>query len=125
MDKKITKINKAILIIEDEEETGRLLGRFLSRYFEIVFTEQNLKSGMLSILNSSPDVLILDNNLPDGNGVENIQNFLSAAPEMKIIVISAMNYLGKEAIQKGATDFVEKPIALPHLLHSVMDAVES
>lgn len=108
-----------ILIVDDEEELGRLLRRFLGSAFE-VSAVLDLGSAERALKEGAPDVMILDNNLPDGSGIESIPHFLSLAPPMKVIVISAMSHLSERAMANGAIAFLEKPLSLSMLKEKVL-----
>jgi DNA-binding response OmpR family regulator len=108
--------NHNILIIDDEQEVGILLKSFLNRKGQQVNYSYTLKEGLEQFQESIPDILILDHNLPDGQGIEYIQNFKQLNRFLKIIVISAMSNLKASAIENGADYFLEKPISFNTLI---------
>ena len=106
---------KHILIIDDETEVCTLLESYLSRRDKKTCSSTSLREGLEKFKQSVPDLLILDHNLPDGFGIENISTFKSLNPSLTIIIISAMSNLKNEALQKGADYFIEKPISFSAL----------
>jgi len=104
--------SKSILIIDDEMEVCTLLGKYLARNNKSVDYSTTLNEGIEKFKKMKPDLLILDNNIPDGYGIENIATFRKLMNEMCVIVIiSAMSNLKSEALEKGADYFLEKPIS--------------
>jgi DNA-binding response OmpR family regulator len=69
---------------------------------------------------SQPSVIILDNKLPDGFGINLLTYVKKMYPQIKIIMISGMVLKLKDAaIESGADDFIEKPFTRNQLLHSL------
>ena len=88
-----------------------MLKRFLSRYYKTVEISHTLKDGLVLAEKMKPDFLFLDNNLPDGTGIEHIKFFRDFSA--KIIMISAMTNLEEHALKTGADFFIGKPISFP------------
>jgi len=103
--------NSKAYIIDDEEDICLLLKANLSKKFKEVQYAKNLKEGLAYMNKNKVDVLFLDNNLPDGSGIEMIGKIRKANPAVIIIIISAMTNLRNEAIAAGARDFLGKPIS--------------
>ena len=59
---------------------------------------------------SGPDVVVVDLNLPNVNGLEACRQITQVNPEMKVIVFTAMDdpYLRQRALKVGAAAFVCK-----------------
>lgn len=108
-----------IIIIEDEKELGMLIRNFLQKQLKPhipstikVFT--SLNEGMTCIKEIHPDWVFIDNNLPDGKGIneiENIKNSQDDDHQTKIVMMSAMTNLREEAFKKGVDYFLNKPIS--------------
>jgi response regulator of citrate/malate metabolism len=62
-------------------------------YFErknfTVFTAHTLQSGLFCIDEVKPDILFLDNNLPDGQGWQYVEQIVEKNPHLEIYLISA------------------------------------
>ena len=106
---------KSALIIDDEIDICLLLKNYLKKKCDNVSYSTALKDGFLKFQESSPDLLILDHNLPDGFGIDNIQKFKKENSSLFIIVISAMSNLKTKALENGADVFMEKPISFNKL----------
>lgn len=106
---------QTILIIDDEKELCILLENFLAKKSRSIDYSNSLASGIEKFKKMIPDLLILDHNLPDGNGIENISLFKKLNNSLRVIIISAMSNLKNEALEKGADFFIEKPISFSQL----------
>jgi DNA-binding response OmpR family regulator len=107
--------SRNILIIDDEIEVCFLLESFLGRKNPQVAYSTTLKEGFEKCREIKPNLLILDNNITDGYGIDNISEFRKLNESICIIVISAMSNLKEEALEKGADFFLEKPISFSAL----------
>jgi len=101
-----------VVIIEDEVELGHLIGNFLRRKAKasMVKTATNIHDGMLYIDELHPDLVFLDNNLPDGKGIDMIGQ-IKQTGKLRIVMMSAMTNLREEALKKGVDFFIDKPIS--------------
>jgi DNA-binding response OmpR family regulator len=115
---KLDEMNaRNILIIDDEKELCLLLENFLAKKATSIDSSNSLENGVEKFKQMNPDLLILDHNLPDGNGIDNISLFKKLNTSLRIIIISAMSNLRGEAMEKGADFFIEKPISFSQLKH--------
>jgi two-component system, OmpR family, KDP operon response regulator KdpE len=106
---------QSILIIDDEKELCILLENFLAKKSRAIDYSNSLENGVEKFKQMNPDLLILDHNLPDGNGIDNISLFKKLNNSLQVIIISAMSNLKNEALEKGADFFIEKPISFSQL----------
>jgi DNA-binding response OmpR family regulator len=106
---------KSALIIDDELDICILLKNFLKKKDARVSYATNLRDGFDKLKEINPDLLILDHNLPDGQGIENILKFKKQKKSLRVVVITAMSNLRKTALEKGADYFIEKPITFDKL----------
>jgi response regulator of citrate/malate metabolism len=108
-----------IVIIEDERDLGVLMRNFLVRQLNLKEAEEgiavatSLKEGLDCIKKMRPDWVFIDNNLPDGKGISEIQHIRTIHEDKKIFVVtmSAMTNLKDEAFRNGADYFLDKPIS--------------
>lgn len=109
--------NKLILVIDDEPEIRTLLTRFLARKGFSVLTAGTLEEGRRLFNQSKPELVFLDVNLPDGNGLNELKHINSGPLQHKVIMMSAFdhNEVKMEAIQYGALDFLSKPFNIARL----------
>jgi DNA-binding response OmpR family regulator len=82
---------KSVLIIDDELDFGVLMQKYFSaRNFEVLIAH-TLEEGMEILEKFKPEVVLLDNNLPDGLGWGKLQYILQAHPTVKLHLISALD----------------------------------
>ncbi|MEO6302395.1 MAG: response regulator, partial [Bacteroidia bacterium] len=82
-------MSKKILIVDDEKDIRFLLKRALSSHDYSVSEAENLKRGLELFDQTQPDIVILDVNLPDGNGTYYARKFKNDTNA--VIFISADN----------------------------------
>lgn len=109
--------NRLILVIDDEPEIRNLLSRFLTRKGFSVLAAGTLEEGRRLLNQFKPELVFLDVNLPDGNGLTELRHIHSGKRESKVIMMSAFdhNEVKMEAIQYGALDFLSKPFNIARL----------
>lgn len=110
-----------ILIVDDSEEIRKQLKWGLSKDYS-VFLAANPKEALSLFTKHQPNVVTLDLGLPpDENGTTEgfrcLDNILKMRPVTKVIVITGNDERENalKAVQKGAYDFYQKPIALEEL----------
>jgi two-component system OmpR family response regulator len=115
------KLAKKILVVEDEGQIGLVLNMILSdRNFELDYVS-NLLSAQEYLEKNKPSVVILDNKLPDGYGVDFISFIKKKYPSIKIIMISGFSVVRDVALENGADLFLEKPFSMD----KVNEAIDS
>ncbi len=99
-----------ILIIDDEEQLRGLLARIISLEGYEVLQAGDCASGLKSVEHESPDVVLCDVKLPDGNGVDMVQRIKAVAPAVEVILLTAYGNIpdGVQAIKNGAFDYITK-----------------
>jgi DNA-binding response OmpR family regulator len=112
----VTKEN-LILIVDDEEEIRSLLARFLTRKGFTVLAAGTLQEGIHISREKHPEIIFLDMNLPDGNGLKELKSFNDSSNNNKIIMMSAFDNqeIRNEALSNGAFDFLSKPFNISKL----------
>lgn len=104
-----------VLIIDDERDTCMLLKKYLAKLGYSVFVASTLQAGVGMIAEVNPDILFLDNNLPDGLGWEKISLIQALQPGLKINLISAYKGTPEVLTDMPAIKIIEKPITLSSL----------
>ena len=102
---------KKVLIIDDEIDLCILLKNYLTRQHFVVETSHQLANGLEKALSFHPDIIFLDNNLPDSEGWIKAEWLLNVLPESKIYLISA--YKSVPAVPENSRlKIIEKPLSL-------------
>lgn len=114
-----------ILIIEDDLSFQEILRRTLEQERYIVEVAPNYRKGLIKLSDYTYDCILLDINLPDGNGL----NLLRELKEMKktgsLIIISARDSIEDkvEGLDLGADDYLAKPFHLAELLSRIKSVI--
>jgi two-component system, OmpR family, response regulator len=107
----MTAIEK-VLIVDDELDICYLLsGMLKQRNFRTGFVN-SLSDAVVALQTDKPTLLVLDNHLPDGFGIDFIPYVKKNYPEIKVIMITAHDGAAdrKQAYDGGADLFVAKPL---------------
>ena len=113
------KVAKKILVVEDEGEMRLVLDMILNeRKFQLDYVN-NLLSAEEYLQKQEPSVIILDNKLPDGFGVDFISYIRKKYPFIKIIMISGFASVRDVALENGADMFFEKPFSLEEFYEAI------
>jgi DNA-binding response OmpR family regulator len=83
--------NRKVLIIDDEVDFGMLMRRFFSQKNYEVHVAHTIAEGMKLLDMEHPDIIFLDNNLPDGYGWDKTDYILTTYPQIQLNLISALN----------------------------------
>jgi two-component system, OmpR family, response regulator len=107
-----SKATKTILAVDDDGEMGLVLDMILDdEKFELNYVNSILAADEY-LEKHNPSIIILDNQLPDGFGVDFISYLRKKYPSIKIIMISGFGSARDVAMNNGADAFFEKPFAL-------------
>jgi len=104
------------LIIEDEVQISRYLKRILAAEHVKILHAESLHQGLALAAARPPDLVLLDLGLPDGEGLDFIQQFRSWS-DKPIIVLSARHEESVKvtALDRGADDYLTKPFGMGEL----------
>ncbi len=106
-----------ILIIDDDESVCRMFSRAATRMGHRSDHAFNLQEGLQKTREGNFDLVLLDVQLPDGNGLEAVADILKAPGEPEVFIITgAGDPDGAElATRSGAWAYVEKPPVMRQL----------
>jgi DNA-binding response OmpR family regulator len=115
---------KKVLVVEDEGEIRLVLGMILNdKKFELDYVN-NLLSAEEYLQKQEPSIILLDNKLPDGFGVDFISYIKKKYPSIKIIMISGFASVRDVALENGADMFFEKPFSLGEFYKAIDQVLE-
>ncbi len=106
-----------LLAIDDDAQNLELIRLALDRQGLEILTSQDPEEGFEIFLRTRPKVVLLDLVMPKVSGIEILERIVSVDPGVEVILITA-HYSAEsavEAIQKGATDYLTKPIEIDKL----------
>ncbi len=109
---------KRILLIDDEENILRIIKKFLQDNSYNVKTAKSKNEAVEILKKQKFDIVLSDYRLPDGTGLEILEFFRSIEPVKPFIMITAYGSIdgAVEAIKKGASHYIAKPIDFDDLL---------
>lgn len=105
---------KKLLIVDDSAFMRKLIAEFFSgnAYIEVVGTARNGRDALEKVKMLNPDVLTMDVEMPEMNGVEAVKQLMLENPKPVVMLSSTTTSdaaITMEAIANGAVDFIAKP----------------
>ncbi|MFT3682970.1 MAG: sigma-54 dependent transcriptional regulator [Ferruginibacter sp.] len=99
-----------VLLIDDEEQLRKLLARIIRLEGFTVNEAGNFASAKKQLQKETPDIILCDVKLPDGNGVEMVKELKAQYPSTEIILLTAYGNIadGVQAMRNGAFDYITK-----------------
>ena len=115
---------KNVLIVEDEGDMCLLINILLTGKGMELDHVKTLAKAAEYLGQMAPSVVILDNKLPDGLGMDFIPVIKKAHPALKIIMISGFDKAAADvALENGADTYIAKPFTKEQLFAAVEDLV--
>ena len=114
-----------ILIIEDEPSLRELIQRSLEKERYVVEAAADFQSGLRKIEDYDYDCVLLDIMLPDGNGLNLLEQLKKMRKRENVIIISAKDSLDDKVLglELGADDYLTKPFHLAELNASIKSVI--
>ena len=115
-----------ILVVDDEVQIRTLLSRMLELEGYEVCQAGDCGTALKQLEFQSPDVVLCDVFLPDGNGVDLVSSVKKTTPNVEIILLTAHGNIpdGVQAIKNGAFDYITKGDDNNKIIPLVSRAVE-
>jgi DNA-binding NarL/FixJ family response regulator len=115
-----------VLIVDDHEVLAASLAMVLEAEPDLksVGVAGTLEKARSMVVSTTPDVILLDHRLPDGDGVAAIGELRRLRPSAQVVVLtaSAADHVLVAAIEAGASGFVSKTRSLDELTSAVRAA---
>lgn len=111
-----------ILVVDDEVDICYFLVRNLKKqHFEASYVN-SLSDAKNEVNENEPTILLLDNHLPDGLGVDFAHEIKEKYPEIKIVMISAYDtQADRSTAEKNGIDYF---LPKPFMINQVFDAID-
>ncbi len=115
-----------ILLVEDSPAMARVYREYLSIDGHRIEDAASVAAALAALASQPPDVIVLDLQLPDGNGTEVLKHVRAAGLHAAVVVVTANGSVNSavEAMREGAFDFIVKPVSGERLIYTVRNAVE-
>ena len=106
-----------ILIIDDEKLIRWALEQHLVKQGYQVATAESAEEGLVLLTEDAPDLLLLDNCLPDMTGIQLLEKLHDREKRFKVIMITAydMEETAVKTMNLGAYEYISKPFNLEEL----------
>jgi len=117
---------RSILLVEDHAESRASLAYVLEKRGEVVHSAASGRAALAVARRETLHAMILDLKLPDMDGLSVLDAVLAEAPGLPAIVVTAFGTIDSavEAMKRGASDFLTKPIQVDNLLATVERVIE-
>ena len=115
-----------ILIVDDDPHIRQaLIDRFAARKFDVLHAGSG-REAVAKIASEQPDVVLLDLQLPAGDGFWVLKELREQGLEATVVVITAFGTIDKavQAMKEGAYDFIQKPFEPALIEETVRRALE-
>jgi two-component system response regulator AtoC len=104
------------LIVEDEVDSAKMMAALIATEGFTVATAHTLRDARRQLALQQPDIVLLDLQLPDGNGMDLFSDpQLIAQSEVVLITGHASLETSIQALRLGAADYLVKPLNIKHL----------
>jgi DNA-binding NtrC family response regulator len=115
-----------IMVVDDTEEVRNLIATILERSDYDTVQKGTAAQLLASFGEPQPDVILLDLQLPDGNGLELLPQIKKQWPDTEVIMLTGYATFDNavEATKRGAYHFQSKPFDAKTLLVSLERAIE-
>ena len=120
----------SVLVVDDSAMMRNLISRMIEDSPGLVVAEKAMNGifALQKIPRVDPDVIVLDLEMPEMNGIEFLQERKKQGIKIPVVILSSIAEKGAkitmEALALGASDFVQKPSGSVSMdIHSVRDTI--
>ena len=111
-----------ILIVDDEPAIREVM-RLILKNYEVIEASNGIEA-LKKCEEFKPDLILMDIMMPRMNGIEATKAILEKFPDAKIVAVTAYaTHKGKEMLEAGAVDILEKPFGRKKLEELVENLV--
>src|SRR5206468_2216285 len=119
--------DRSILIVEDDPSAAQYMTLAMREEFHGVRAVPSGTEALLAMESRVPDLIFMDLGLPDMDGLELLTMLKQRWPEVPVVLVTAADDVASvvESVQRGATNYLVKPVAPAALLASARKAVST
>jgi DNA-binding NtrC family response regulator len=104
------------LIVDDDLEVVQVLAEFVKREGFVASVASTIGQAREEMAANPPDILLVDIQLPDGSGLDLLDGLDAATdPEVVLITGNASVETAVDALRRGVTDYLTKPVDFARL----------
>ncbi|BAY61513.1 two-component response regulator [Calothrix brevissima NIES-22] len=118
-------VQRKVLIADDDDDSRKMLAFLLEDEGWEVKEARDGKEALATIINDCPDLLILDNRMPELTGAEVYQQLQAQGINLAVVLATAYGHIEELASSLGIVYFVNKPYDLTELLTTIESAYEN
>ena len=106
-----------LIAIDDDPLSLELISDALEQANLKILTATDPQAGLVLIREKRPEIVLLDLLMPGVSGMELLEKILEFSPESEVILVTGhySTESAVEAIRKGASDYITKPLSVPQL----------
>lgn len=115
-----------VVIIEDESRTCSLLKKMMEDIdlsIEVVGTAHSVEEGIRVIQETTPQIILLDIQMPGGSGFDILNSFEQY--DFEVIFVTAHEEYALKAIKVSAIDYILKPVNKEELATALQNAIQA
>ncbi|MBD2166221.1 response regulator [Calothrix sp. FACHB-156] len=116
---------RKLVIADDDTDSRTMLAFLLEQEGWEVREAKDGKEALEQVLAQQPDLLILDNRMPELTGAEVYQNLQARGINLAVVLVTAYNQIDELASSLGISYFVNKPYDITKLLTTIESAYEN
>jgi DNA-binding NtrC family response regulator len=112
-------MSETLLVVDDEPSIRHAIVR---AFPDLIVKEADSCAQALALVRDAyPDLVLLDQRLPDGDGLELLAKMRAIDPDLPVVLLTGHGSvdLAVDALKQGISDFIEKPFKLERLRRTV------
>ena len=114
-----------ILVIDNDLNANRLLSRTLETMGHNIACALTIREGLNKLFTDAFDLVIIDTHMPDGNGIDALEEIKEADSSPEIIITGNANPAwAEDALKKGALDYIVKPFSVESLALAIIGTLD-
>src|SRR5437763_9253265 len=115
-----------LVAIDDTPQSLELITEALSQKGLDIFTATDPEDGLDIVFHEHPQIVLLDLVMPKMSGMEALERIVEFDPSIEVILMTAhySTESAVEAIKKGASDYLNKPVSIALLRDRIRKLIE-
>ncbi len=113
-----------VLLVDDEKDFLEIITKRLERRGVAVRTASGGQEALDALAVEAADVVVLDVKMPGMDGMVVLDRIKAAMPDVEVIMLTGHAEIeaAMDGLEKGAFDYLMKPVEMDHLLYRIQDA---